>query len=152
MGAWAYSFIVTAVVAVGVVGTTPAYAKGGTPRSSTAAKSRAPSKPTSSNKSIVSKKGASSNRALSNHGAPPSKKAVPLKRAIAKNSSTLIRNVQRAPASQGFGGNKEVDKPLQVSGQTRNLSMMLVLKSEKDKIHFGEIRTHYRIETQKTFY
>jgi hypothetical protein len=49
----------------------------------------------------------------------------------------------RAPASAQMG-NTEVDKPLKVQGQSRNLSMMLVRKSEKDKIRFGEIlKTHF---------
>ena len=39
---------------------------------------------------------------------------------------------------------KQIDKPLQVNGQTRNLSMMLVLKSEKEKITFVDVRRNFK--------
>jgi hypothetical protein len=55
----------------------------------------------------------------------------------------------RRPAG-AFTGSKEVDKPLQVKGQSRNLSMMLMLKGEKDKIKFGEVRENYRREVRDT--
>lgn len=37
-------------------------------------------------------------------------------------------------------------KALEVNGQSRNLNMMLVLRGEKDKIHFVKIRENYRNE------
>src|SRR3954469_8665094 len=43
----------------------------------------------------------------------------------------------------GSGGMATVDKPLKVMGQTRTLSMMLVLKNKKEKIDFINVRQNY---------
>jgi hypothetical protein len=51
----------------------------------------------------------------------------------------------RGPASlQQASSSHEVDKPLRVTGQTRNLSMMLVLKGDKDKVKFQHVRRSYK--------
>lgn len=50
------------------------------------------------------------------------------------------------------GGVQEAEKPLEVTGQSRNLNMVLVLKNDKDKIKFVEVRRSYRDEVKKTQY
>lgn len=50
------------------------------------------------------------------------------------------------------GGTTTVDKPLDVKGQTRTLSMMLVLKSKKEKINFITVRRQYHDEILATKY
>lgn len=52
--------------------------------------------------------------------------------------NTTVAN--RAPA----------EKILHVRGQNRNISMMLVLKDEKEKIKFGQFRESFREEVLKT--
>jgi hypothetical protein len=69
---------------------------------------------------------------------------------------------RRAPASAttaGVGGRSgmlmsggEAQKPLKVQGQSRNLNMMLVLKSDKDKIQFAKPRVNYRDKVPETPY
>lgn len=56
----------------------------------------------------------------------------------------------RAPAS--MGAVQEAEKPLEVTGQSRNLSMSLTLRNEKDKIKFIEIRRTFRDEVRGTGY
>ena len=53
--------------------------------------------------------------------------------------------IRSEPKSQG-------EKVLKVHGQSRNLSMMFVLKEEKETIKFGEIRENFRQEVLKTSY
>ena len=43
-------------------------------------------------------------------------------------------------------GSHEVNKPLEVRGQSRTLKMMLVLKSKKEKIQFIKVSRNYRRE------
>ena len=43
-------------------------------------------------------------------------------------------------------GHASEQKPLQVNGQSRNLNMMLVLRSDRDKIKFVKVRENYRDE------
>lgn len=57
-----------------------------------------------------------------------------------------------AGAKEASGGSAGDEKVVKVKGQSRNLSMMLVLKGEKDKIKFGEIRENYKQEVIKTNY
>jgi hypothetical protein len=45
-----------------------------------------------------------------------------------------------------------IEKPLQVRGQTRNLNMMLVVNNEKDRINFVQMRTEYKKEVSDTEY
>jgi len=60
------------------------------------------------------------------------------------------------PAAQtpliGGGGVREVEKPLNVNGQSRNLSMMMVLKTDRDDINFVDVRKNYKDEIPKTNY
>lgn len=53
----------------------------------------------------------------------------------------------RGPAATG---STEVDKPLEVKGQTRTLSMRLILKNGKDRIQFVENRKDFRSEILST--
>jgi len=66
-------------------------------------------------------------------GAPPNKRKTP--------DHGGRRTVAGAP---GQSGTQEVEKPLRISGQSRNLSMMLVLKNDKDKVRFANVRRSYR--------
>ncbi len=68
---------------------------------------------------------------------------------VSKLTKSVVQSPSRAPAGL-LTGSQEVDKPLKVQGQSRNLSMMLMLKKEKDKIKFGEIRENYNYEISKT--
>jgi hypothetical protein len=58
------------------------------------------------------------------------------------------------PAGGSFtgGGTATIDKPLKVMGQTRTLSMMLVLKNKKEKIDFIKVRQNYQNEILNTQY
>ena len=68
---------------------------------------------------------------------------------VSKLTRSVVQSPSRAPAGL-LAGSQEVDKPLKVQGQSRNLSMMLMLKKEKDKIKFGEVRENYNEEISKT--
>jgi hypothetical protein len=75
------------------------------------------------------------------------KKAAPAARTQQPRKVAAHMTPTRAPAAaflSNSSGVKEVDKPLQVTGQSRNLSMMLTLKNEKDKVKFVEVRRSYR--------
>ncbi len=48
--------------------------------------------------------------------------------------------------------NQTINKPLEVRGQTRNLSMILTVSSKKDKIKFIKMRVNYRDEILRTQY
>ncbi len=50
------------------------------------------------------------------------------------------------------GGRQTINKPLEVKGQTRNLSMILTLKNKKDKINFIKLREKYELEIKATPY
>lgn len=49
-------------------------------------------------------------------------------------------------------GNQNINKVMKVRGQTRTLSMMLVLKNKKDSIEFINIKKNYREEILNTEY
>jgi hypothetical protein len=68
--------------------------------------------------------------------------------ADAKKNSVASRNLKsiRAPSQVGL------DKALEVRGQSRNLSMMLVLKNRKENIDFVHPREHYQNEIRATIY
>ena len=61
-----------------------------------------------------------------------------------------------APSSLSGGADssasKEVEKPLEINGQSRNLSMMMVLKGDQDSVDFVDIRKNYQQEIPKTMY
>lgn len=61
---------------------------------------------------------------------------------------------QAAPASRAPAAaapsTTEVDKPLEVKGQTRTLSMRLILKNGKERIQFVEERKDFKSEIQTT--
>ncbi len=65
--------------------------------------------------------------------------------------SFFCRDLPGAWAS-AMGGSHEVQKPLRVFGQSRNISMQLVLKSEKDKLKFANVRTDYRDKFSRVKY
>jgi anionic cell wall polymer biosynthesis LytR-Cps2A-Psr (LCP) family protein len=62
-------------------------------------------------------------------------------------SSRKIANL--APMTMGDEP-RGPQQPLQVKGQARQLSMMLVLKNEKDSINFVRLRTDYQKEIVNT--
>jgi len=63
---------------------------------------------------------------------------------------TLTNTAGRTPAGNLATG--EVDRPLRIEGQARNLNMMLMLKGEKDRIKFGEVRESYVDDVRRTNY
>ena len=67
-----------------------------------------------------------------------------------KNLAKPAGNGQRTPAGNLATG--EVDRPLRIEGQARNLNMMLMLKGEKDRIKFGEVRETYVEDVKRTNY
>lgn len=56
----------------------------------------------------------------------------------------VMASTTSTPALAGPPAAREVEKPLKISGQTRNLSMLLVLKSDKDQVKFAHVRLNYR--------
>lgn len=71
-------------------------------------------------------------------------------------TALLLMMVYALPARAELGGGssstKSINDPLKVRGQTRNLNMMLVLKSKEDRIKFIKIRRDYRKEILATQY
>lgn len=57
-----------------------------------------------------------------------------------------------APGTEGDSGSTDFKDPLKVKGQTRNLNMMLLLKSKEDKIKFIKVRRNFRKEILNTQY
>ncbi len=53
-------------------------------------------------------------------------------------------------SGSGFSGVKQIEKPLKVTGQTRTLTMMLVLRNEKEKVRFLKPRENFRKEIVNT--
>jgi hypothetical protein len=78
--------------------------------------------------------------------------------AMATGSAWAGPKARRAPARSApqergmasVGGVAEAEKPLEVTGQSRNLSMVLVLKNDKDKIKFVEVRRNFKNEVKQT--
>ncbi len=71
-------------------------------------------------------------------------------KAVAK---TRTKAASRAPAhAKGLGSlaNMDMNRSLEVRGQTRNLSMMLVLKNGKENIDFVKVRQNYENEISST--
>jgi len=66
--------------------------------------------------------------------------------------NTVAPQVPDKSAAPPSSGVQEVDKPLNVSGQNRNLSMMMVLKGDRDEIHFVDVRKNYQDEVPQTLY
>ena len=60
----------------------------------------------------------------------------------AKPARAAVIGGGRAPAS--MHGVTESDKPLRILGQSRNINMTLVLKGDKDEIHFVKPRTSFQ--------
>ena len=46
----------------------------------------------------------------------------------------------------GGGSMGGMKKPIEVKGQSRTLSMMLILKNKKDRVNFVKIRNNFRPE------
>ncbi len=76
------------------------------------------------------------------------KKVVSKTKALAKKTakSSGMAMASRALSSAPRGP----QQPLEVKGQARQLSMMLVLKNEKDQINFVQLRTDYKNEIPTT--
>jgi hypothetical protein len=55
-------------------------------------------------------------------------------------------------ANSAHSKTQEVEKPLQISGQTRNLSMTLGLRNDKDKVTFANVRRDFRDKIPLTYY
>ncbi len=53
-------------------------------------------------------------------------------------------------AAAAVADEKTNQKPLQVTGQSRSLNMMLVLRNEKDKIQFVPVRKDFKDKIQET--
>lgn len=68
----------------------------------------------------------------------------------AKARHAPARGVSQERGMASIGGVQEAEKPLEVTGQSRNLSMVLVLKNEKDKIKFVEVRRNFKNEVKQT--
>lgn len=78
---------------------------------------------------------------------------------VAKNETTSAAKVQRALASVGStnalgrgGVPNDPTKAVEIRGQSRTLSMMLVLKNGKENINFIKIRKDYQPEIAGTQY
>ena len=72
-------------------------------------------------------------------------------KAIAKVASVSKRSMaptaRRAPASAGIADSQ---RALEIRGQSRNLSMLLVLKNRNESIDFVKPRDSYHEEIQRT--
>lgn len=68
------------------------------------------------------------------------------KGASTKVSKVRVEGSMRSPAS----GVSDSQKSLEIRGQSRNLSMLLVLKNRHENIDFVKPRETYREEIQKT--
>ena len=69
-----------------------------------------------------------------------------------QNSSSKENKKVAAKSFSDPYGEGLVKKPMEIKGQARNLSMLLTLKNNKDKIKFVEPRSDYRPEILKTNY
>jgi len=57
------------------------------------------------------------------------------------------------PVKRDYGGDTaNIEKPLEVRGQTRQLNMILTLGSKKDEINFIKLRENYEEEILTTEY
>lgn len=68
-------------------------------------------------------------------------------------SSAKVQHKSRMPShapSLNSLANMDVNRSLEVRGQTRNLSMMLILKNAKDNIDFVKVRENYQTEISST--
>jgi hypothetical protein len=68
---------------------------------------------------------------------------------VPKKGSRAIASVL---PDRGSGGPKEIDRPLQVSGQTRSLNMLLTLKNANDEIGFVDKRKNFKDKIPSTRY
>lgn len=85
--------------------------------------------------------------------APATANAAPTKpgKKVGRPSAAAPRSTPAAaPTGAALSGGGQ--EALEVRGQTRALSMMLVLRSKKDKVDFVKMRTDYRPEILKTQY
>ena len=69
--------------------------------------------------------------------------------AVKKQNKSSRKIANLAPMTTGDEP-RGPQQPLQVKGQARQLSMMLVLKNEKDSINFVRLRTDYQKEIVNT--
>jgi len=69
---------------------------------------------------------------------------VPVKKTVAQAIATVAPAPARVPAMASHGDHHEIDAALNVTGQTRNLSMGLLFQKDKDKLSFGTPRTNYK--------
>ena len=84
------------------------------------------------------------------------KKPVAGQKPVAKKSTPTPapKVVSKAPASaqRNLSSVSDSNSALEVRGQSRNLSMLLVLKNRKDNVNFVKPREHYSTEIQNTSY
>ena len=81
-------------------------------------------------------------------------KAVKKRVSVQQNQNSLrdrVKSVKKMMSGEGRGL-ASVKKPLEVRGQSRQLSMMLVLKNSKDKIQFVKVRENFEREIMNTSY
>jgi len=75
---------------------------------------------------------------------------LPAKKTIAPSANkTLAKDASKTP-SRRPAGLSDSDKSLEIRGQSRNLSMLLVLKNRHENIDFVKPRDSYHDEIQKT--
>jgi len=65
---------------------------------------------------------------------------------------SLFAEQKPAPAKSASMGGGDLQKPLEVKGQTRNISMMLVNQNNKNKVKFVSGRNNFREEVLQTNY
>ncbi len=70
-------------------------------------------------------------------------------RAVEAKKTTVNTNAPAAP-SRMPAGISDSQKNLEIRGQSRNLSMLLILKNRHENIDFVKPRDSYREEIQKT--
>ena len=69
-----------------------------------------------------------------------------------KSKNAASAQVTGAAPARGPSGVNDSDKVFEVRGQSRNLSMMLVLKNRKDNIDFVKARENFASEIKETSY
>jgi hypothetical protein len=71
-------------------------------------------------------------------------------KSIPSSPKSAVPSVSRGPASIPVGA--EANRAVEIRGQSRTLSMMLVLKNSKDSINFIKVRKDYGPEIGGTQY
>lgn len=66
--------------------------------------------------------------------------------------SSYGKPAPKKKAPQLTAGTKEIAEEMKVTGQTRTLNMLLVLKNKRDRINFINVRRNFRGEILDTQY